>query len=58
MTAGTTFSSKQKDTEQPEEIKEADEGEELGFTSRIPSDLTLKLVILGKAFAGKKTVAV
>lgn len=42
-----------------EEIKEAiDEGdEEDGFTGSIPSELPLKLAILGRPFSGKKTVA-
>ena len=41
-----------------EEIKEAaDEGDEKGFAGVIPSDLPIKLAILGRAFSGKKTVA-
>ena len=41
-----------------EEIKEAaDEGEEEGYPGRIPSELPIKLAILGRAFAGKKTIA-
>jgi len=37
-----------------EEIKEEEEFEEL---SKVPSDLPLKLAILGRAFSGKKTIA-
>ena len=43
-----------------EEIKEvADEGEEAGVEKpgKIPSDLPLKMAILGRAFSGKKTIA-
>ena len=44
-----------------EEIKEAaDEGVEAGETQsvqKIPSELPLKLAILGRAFSGKKTIA-
>ena len=41
-----------------EEIKEAaDEGDEQGFAGVIPSDLPIKLAILGRAFSGKKTIA-
>lgn len=43
-----------------EEIKEvADEGEEAGVEQpgKIPSELPLKMAILGRAFSGKKTIA-
>ena len=41
-----------------EEIKEAaDEGEEEAFAGQIPSQLPIKVAILGRAFSGKKTVA-
>ena len=46
------------DQSQMEEIKEvADVGDDEGFTGVIPSDLPLKLAILGRAFSGKKTIA-
>ena len=48
---------KVKDQTQTEEIKEADEGEEEGQIGRIPSELPLKLAVLGRAFSGKKTIA-
>jgi len=42
----------------PEEIKEAaDEDNEDGFVGRIPTELSIKLAILGRAFSGKKTIA-
>lgn len=41
-----------------EEIKEAaDEDNEDGFVGVIPSELPLKLAILGRPFSGKKTIA-
>ena len=41
-----------------EEIKEAvNEGDEEGFAGAIPSELPIKLAILGRAFSGKKTIA-
>ena len=41
-----------------EEIKEvADVCDDDGFSGVIPSDLPLKLAILGRAFSGKKTIA-
>ena len=47
-----------KDQQMTEEIKEAiDEGDEDGFAGTIPSELPLKLAILGRPFSGKKTIA-
>lgn len=41
-----------------EEIKELpDENDEDGFVGSIPSDIPLKLAILGRPFSGKKTIA-
>ena len=38
-----------------EEIKE--EADETGLAGSIPTELPLKLAILGRAFSGKKTIA-
>jgi len=40
-----------------EEIKEVPDDEEDGYVGVIPSDLPLKLAILGRPFSGKKTIS-
>jgi len=42
------------DQEETEEIKEQED--EVG-SARVPNNLSLKFVILGRAFSGKKTIA-